>query len=151
MRSRIFCQFIAALFAFCPYTTGGAPQDHQYVHASITLSRDSIQAGGQTELRVMLDPEEGIHISADPPPTIVLDSSVVVRLAGRPTLSTASSGYVNTEAPIKFGIVVDTDAHEGVQRLKGMCLYYYCSDREQWCKRGHQHFGLTLHVDTPNR
>jgi hypothetical protein len=141
----------AAAIGFPSRSAGSVPQDQHYVRASVTLSRDSIEAGRTGGIVVTFAPEEGIHVNVDPAPEIRLDSVASAHLTGSPMLSTTSMGFLNTDSPINFALQVNPDAPEGAQNLKGVCIYYFCSDVEKWCVRARQPFELTLQVEKPPR
>jgi hypothetical protein len=142
--------FTAAI-GFPSRAAGSVPQDQHYVRASVTLSRDSIEAGSTCGILVTFVPEDGIHVNVDPAPEIRLDSVTSAHLAGSPMLSTTSRGFLNPDSPVDFAIQVDPDAPEGTKNLKGVCTYYYCSDAEKWCVRARQPFELKLQVEKPTR
>jgi hypothetical protein len=142
---------VALAAGFSSRATGCVLEDQHDVRTSVTLSRDSIVAGSKGGILVTFAPDDGIHINIDPEPEIRLDSLAPAHLTGPPVFSATSSGFLNTDAPVNFAILVNPDAPEGTQNLKGICIYYYCSDTEKWCVRARQPFELTLQVEKPPR
>ena len=54
--------------------------------------------------------------------------------------------YLDLAKPLRFPVALAADAPKGPQELKANVLYFYCSKREGWCRRGNAEVRFTVDV-----
>ena len=95
------------------------------------------KTAGSGEVAVTFAPRDpDVHINANPAPRLKLDTAQKVlgeKAGARP--SVGSEKYVDTTFPVVFPVTVLTPVR-GEQAVKGSLTYYYCSQREGWCRKG---------------
>ncbi|MFI5006403.1 MAG: hypothetical protein ACHQKZ_03155 [Solirubrobacterales bacterium] len=87
------------------------------------------------------DPD--VHINEDPAPRLRLDleqSALVDKQPPPPKTATTfdpdTARYVDVKKPVRFPVAFAADAPKGPQSVKATVVYFYCSQREAWCRRG---------------
>lgn len=126
---------------------GAAPR-HFDVVATFDPPR---KAGGLAHVAVRfaaLDPD--VHINEEPAPRLKLDltQAVLVDKQAPPPDKTAdwdpdNPRYLDLGKPVRFPVAFAPTAPRGGQTVKGTVVYFYCSSREGWCRRG------SAEVDVP--
>ena len=89
------------------------------------------------EVAVTFEPKDpDVHINTNPGPRLKLDSAQKL-LGDKPGVkaSAGSEKYVDTTFPVVFPVSVLSPLR-GEQTVKGSLVYYYCSHREGWCRKG---------------
>lgn len=87
------------------------------------------------------DPD--VHINEEPPPRLRLDLEQSVFLDKQPpppktvtTFDPDTARYLDVKKPVRFPVAFAADAPKGPQSVKASVVYFYCSQREAWCRRG---------------
>jgi hypothetical protein len=75
--------------------------------------------------RLKLDPEQTILIDKEPP-----------RPTGGPAPDPEHAKYLDPATPVKFRVAVAPGAAKGRHAVKGTVTYFFCSKRENWCRKG---------------
>lgn len=138
-----------ALLFICFHGTAGIPGDppsNQYVKVAAALVDSTLSPGGRGEILITLKPIEGIHINADPAPEFSVDSGSVAKAIGAPRGKKDDRGYLSVGEPVRQEIVIAPMAAPGEHHVRGLFIYYYCSDTEGWCMRYRQAVALTVIV-----
>ena len=52
--------------------------------------------------------------------------------------------YLDLSKPVRFAVTVAPDAAKGLSALKTTLSYFYCSKRENWCRKGTADFDLSV-------
>jgi hypothetical protein len=84
-----------------------------------------------------------VQIDEEPAPRLKLDlgQSVLVdkQLAAPKTTAAydpVTARYLDLKKPVQFPVELATGAPRGPQTVKASVVYFFCSQREGWCRRG---------------
>ncbi len=99
-------------------------------------------ASGAIEVTfVPRDPD--VHINEEPAPRLKIDfeqSALVDKQAplprSVPTFDPDTARYLDLKKPVRFPVAFGPRAPKGPQSVKVNVVYFYCSQREGWCRRG---------------
>jgi hypothetical protein len=88
-----------------------------------------------------LDPD--VRLNETPAPRLKLDLTQDV-LTDRqapaprriPTYDPLTAKYLDLSEPVRFPVAVSPTAPAGPQRVQAQVVFFYCSVREAWCRRG---------------
>jgi hypothetical protein len=86
------------------------------------------------------DPD--VKINEEPAPRLTLDPmQIVLDDKQPPPKAGAVADPENVKSldlaiPVRFAVALRPTAPKGEQMVKGNVVYFYCSKREGWCKRG---------------
>jgi hypothetical protein len=119
---------------------GAAPR-HFEVAASFEPPK---KAGAPAHVAVSFSPlDPDVHINEEPAPRLKLDISQAVlvdKQAPAPDKAAEwdpdNPRYLDLGRPVKFPVAIAPAAPRGGQTVKGTVVYFYCSSREGWCRRG---------------
>jgi hypothetical protein len=88
-----------------------------------------------------LDPD--VHVNETPAPQLRLDLAQTVLEDRQPKASTAippfdpaTAKYLDLQQPVRFPVAIAKGAPRGAQEVKASVVFFYCSSREAWCRRG---------------
>jgi hypothetical protein len=88
-----------------------------------------------------LDPD--LKLNETPAPRLKLELTQAVledrqppAAPGVPDYDPATAKYIDTQKPVRFKVAIAKAAPRGPQEVKASVVYFYCSTREQWCRRG---------------
>ncbi len=56
----------------------------------------------------------------------------------------ANVKYLDLSKPVRFAVTPAPDAAKGMSRVKTTLSYFYCSKRENWCRKGTADFDLAV-------
>jgi len=118
-----------------------SPARHIEVAATFEPAR---KAGANAAVAVTfraLDPD--VHVNETPAPQLRLDLAQAVLEDRQPTVSTAvpafdpaTAKYLDLQKPVRFPVAVSKAAPHGAHEVKASVVFFYCSSREAWCRRG---------------
>jgi hypothetical protein len=102
------------------------------------------RAGGIASVAVIfraLDPD--LRVNESPAPRLRLDLAQTV-LSDRqappasdaPAYDPLTARYLDLSKPVLFPVAIAPAAPKGPQTVKASVVYFYCSQREAWCRRG---------------
>jgi hypothetical protein len=129
-----------------------APVKHFDVAASFMAPA---KPGGSPFVGVLFSPTDpDVHINEIPPPRLELEAGQKVLVDKQPK-PPASEGemdpdltkYLDLSRPVKFPVVIARGASSGTHSVRAKVIFFYCSKREGWCRRGAE--PLELSVDVP--
>jgi hypothetical protein len=87
------------------------------------------------------DPD--VHINEEPAPRLKLDleqSAFIDKQPAPPksvpTFDPDTARYLDLKKPVRFPVAFAPSAPKGPQGVKVNVVYFYCSQREGWCRRG---------------
>jgi hypothetical protein len=88
-----------------------------------------------------LDPDVRVNETPAPRLKLDLDQTVLVDkqspVSGRvPDYEPLTAKYLDTALPVRFPVAVAPTAPSGSHSVKASVVYFYCSTREAWCRRG---------------
>ncbi|HEY3121786.1 MAG TPA: hypothetical protein VGL15_14265 [Vicinamibacteria bacterium] len=97
------------------------------------------RAGVPAAVEVRFTPADpDVHINRFPPPRLDLEPlQGVLKLSPVPAAKPApeDAKYLGAAEPYRFSVVAK-GATAGAQTVKGTVTYFYCSQREGWCRKG---------------
>jgi len=95
--------------------------------------------------------EPGVHINEQPAPRFALAADQAVLDYQAPATKAAAIDPAQVKAldlskPVRFPVSVRAGAPKGPQSVKGTVTYFYCSEREHWCRKGSEDVAVTVPV-----
>ena len=95
------------------------------------------------------DPD--VNINEDPAPRIKFAAGSPLVAPPPPKSSgaipdPANAHYLDLSRPVRFAVTVAADATKGAAAAKTTLSYFYCSKRENWCRKGTADFDLVVVV-----
>ncbi len=142
--------FYLLLVSFSGFLLAGekpSPGTNQYIQFKASVVEKSIKPGATGTIQIMLTPKKGIHINTDPAMSIKLDSSpAIAKVDPLHNSKDDSTGYLISSTPITAEFTVAKNAKPGKITVKGMFIYFFCSDAEGWCNRYKQPIELTATI-----
>lgn len=93
------------------------------------------------------DPD--VYINEEPAPRIKFAAGAPLVAPPPPKSSgvipdPANVKYLDLAKPVRFAVTPATDAAKGMSRVKTTLSYFYCSKRENWCRKGTADFDLAV-------
>lgn len=129
------------LVAVVPVATLGAPVRHFEVTAAFAPSRTAASDGAVAVTFHALDPD--FRVNETPAPRLKLDLVQTVLVDKQPPPTTQdpdydplTARYLDAAKPVLFPVAVAPTAPKGPHEVKATVVYFYCSTRESWCRRG---------------
>ena len=138
----------ALLLTLVPAAVLGASVRHFDVAASFEPSRKAGAPGAVAVSFRALDPD--VKVNESPAPRLKLDIAQGVLVdrqapapAQVPDYDPLTARYLDTSRPVLFPVAIAPGASKGEHSVKASVVYFYCSTREAWCRRG------TVEVEIP--
>ena len=114
-------------------------------HFDVTATFAPAKKAGVTAAVVVtfrpLDPD--VRVNETPAPRLRLDLTQGVLVDKQapassqvPDYDPLSAKYLDTARPVSFAVGVAPTAPKGAHEVKASVVYFYCSTREAWCRRG---------------
>jgi hypothetical protein len=93
------------------------------------------------------DPD--VFVNEDPAPRIKFAAGAPLVAPPPPKSSgvipdPANVKYLDLAKPVRFSVTTAPDASQGMSRVKTTLSYFYCSKRENWCRKGSSDFDLAV-------
>ena len=141
---------LACVLVLAAAAPPGSPSKHFDVAAAFAPSK----AGGEAAVSVLFSPTDpDVRINEEPAPRLKLEPGQAV-LVDRQKPSKARSNEVDPEKtryldlakPLRFPVALAAEAPKGPRELKANVVYFYCSKREGWCRRGNAEVRFTVDV-----
>jgi hypothetical protein len=129
----------------------GTPPKHFEIAASFSAPS---QTGGDGSVNVLFSPTDpDVHVNEEPAPRLKLEPGQAV-LVDRQKPGVAHSidvdpekaRYLDLAKPLRFPVAFAAAAPKGPQDLMATVVYFYCSKREGWCRRGSAEVHFTVEV-----
>ena len=99
------------------------------------------EAGAVAVTFQALDPD--VKVNETPAPRLKLDLAQTVLEDRQPPPSMhaadfdpATAQYLDTTRPVRFPVALSKHAPRGEHEVSASVVYFYCSTREAWCRRG---------------
>ena len=131
MTSSVLVIVMAAALPSLDVSTAESP------HFDVSAQFRAGKTPASGEVAVTFEPKDpDVHINTTPPPRLKLDAAQKLlgeKTGARPSLG--SDKYVDTTFPVVFPVSVLAPVRRD-ETVKGSVTYYYCSQREHWCRKG---------------
>lgn len=122
---------------------GAAPGGSPHFDVSASFLAPAKRGGAASVAVTFVARDPDVNVNEDPPPRLKLDPSqrvLVDRQAPATTKPPAADDdhprYLDLEHPVLFPVGIAPGAPKGSQAVKATVVYFYCSKREGWCRRG---------------
>jgi len=124
-----------------PAALAAGPQKHFDLLASFEPPQTAGADGAVAVTFRTLDPD--VRLNEAPAPRLKLDLTQDV-LADRqalpprrvPAYDPLTAKYLDLAVPVRFPVAISPTAPSGAQRVEAQVVFFYCSVREAWCRRG---------------
>jgi hypothetical protein len=140
---------LSLLLVASPLAAG--PQSHFDLLASFDPPERAGEDGAVVVNFRPLDPD--LRLNESPAPRLNLDLAQTVLVdrqtpAARavPAYDPLTAKYLDVEKPVRFPVAISPLAPAGSQQVEAEVVYFYCSVREAWCRRGTTEIELTVPV-----
>lgn len=87
-----------------------------------------------TDPDVNINEEPSARLTLDPAQTILVDRQPPAKLAM--AVDPATAKYIDLGRPVRFAAALHPKAAKGTHDVKGKVVYFYCSKKQGWCRRG---------------
>ncbi len=102
------------------------------------------KTGGNGSVAVSFQPlDPDVHVNESPAPRLKLDLLQAVLVDKQPPAPSSvpdydpsTAKYLDLAKPVLFPVALAKGAPKGDQVVKGSVVFFYCSQRENWCRRG---------------
>jgi hypothetical protein len=139
------------LLALLPATALAGPLRHFEVTASFTPPKKASGVGAVAVTFHALDPD--LRINEVPAPRLKLDLLQTVLEDRQPPASgeapaydPLTAKYLDLAKPILFPAAVAAVAPRGENLVPATVVFFYCSQREDWCRRGSAEIEIPVRV-----
>jgi hypothetical protein len=129
------------LVAFVPALALAAPARHFDVTAAFAPAKTASTSAAVTVTFRALDPD--VKVNETPAPRLKLDLAQTVLVDRQapassqvPDYDPLTAAYLDTAKPVLFPVAIAPTAPKGAHEVKASVVYFYCSTREAWCRRG---------------
>lgn len=129
------------LVALVPAATLAASARHFDVIADFEAPKKPGADGAVAVTFRALDPD--VRVNESPAPRLRLDLTETVLVDRQapaprqvPDYDPANARYLDTSRPVLFPVAISPVAPRGQHEVKASVVYFYCSTREAWCRRG---------------
>lgn len=119
-----------------------ASSSSPYVTVSAAFVPPS-KAGASPQVAVSLVPRDpDVRVNEEPAPRLKLDAEETVLLDKQPPAAKFSAydpqtaKYLDPALPVHLAVAVKPTAPRGKHMVKAKVVYFYCSKREGWCRKG---------------
>jgi hypothetical protein len=131
----------ALLLALLPAAAQAGPARHFDVTAAFAPAK---KAGGSAAVVVTFRPlDPDVRVNETPAPRLRLDLTQAVLVDKQapassrvPDYDPIAAKYLDTARPVSFPVGIAPTAPKGAHEVKASVVYFYCSTREAWCRRG---------------
>jgi hypothetical protein len=124
-----------------PVALAAGPHEHFDLLASFDAPEKTGENGAVAVTFRVLDPD--VKLNETPAPRLKLDLTQDVLIDHQappprriPTYDPLTATYVDLAEPVRFPVSISPTAPAGLQRVEAEVVFFYCSVREAWCRRG---------------
>ncbi len=132
---------ILLLVALVPAAAVAAPARHFEVTAAFNAPRAASADGAVAVTFLAVDPD--LKVNENPAPRLKLDLAQAVLVDKQPPPATQvpdydplTARYLDPAKPVLFPVAIAPTAPKGPHEVKASVVFFYCSTREAWCRRG---------------
>jgi hypothetical protein len=129
------------LLLLVPAALVAGPNEHFDLLASFELPAEAGGVGAVAVTFRALDPD--VRLNEKPAPRLKLDLTQDVLVdrqppapARVPAWDPLTAEYLDLAEPVRFPVAVSPTAPTGLRRVEAEVVFFYCSVREAWCRRG---------------
>lgn len=129
------------LAALVPAGALAASTRHFDVTASFNPPKKASAHGTVAVTFRALDPD--VKVNETPAPRLKLDLAQAVLVDRQPPASSQvpdydplTARYLDLAKPVLFPVAIAPTAPRGEHEVRASVVYFYCSTREAWCRRG---------------
>ena len=97
--------------------------------------------------------DSAIYVNEQPAPRLKLDPLQTVLVDKQPPSSDKGPDFdpenpraLDLAKPVRFPVAIAKDAPRGAHGVKATVIYFYCSKREAWCRRGATEIDIPVDV-----
>jgi hypothetical protein len=126
---------------FVPALALAAPARHFDVTAAFSPAKSASTSAAVAVTFRALDPD--VKVNETPAPRLKLDLAQTVLVDRQvpptsqvPDYDPLTARYLDTAKPVLFPVAIAPTAPKGTHEVKASVVYFYCSTREAWCRRG---------------
>ena len=137
--------------ALVPAATLAAPARHFEVTAAFTSPRASSRDGAVAVTFLAVDPD--LKVNENPAPRLKLDLMQPVLVDKQapaanqvPDYDPLTARYLDPAKPVLFPVAIAPAAPKGAHEVKASVVFFYCSTREAWCRRGSADISIPVTV-----
>ena len=124
-----------------PAAALAAPARHFDVTAAFTAAETTAASAAVAVTFRPLDPD--VKVNETPAPRLKLDLAQTVLVDRQappssqvPDYDPLTARYLDPAKPVLFPVAIAPTAPAGSHSVKASVVYFYCSTRESWCRRG---------------
>jgi hypothetical protein len=139
------------LVALLPAATGAAPDRHFEVTAAFSAPRTRAGNGAVAVTFLAVDPD--LKVNESPAPRLRLDLAQAVLVDKQapppsqvPDYDPLTARYLDPAKPVLFPVAIAATAPKGAHEVKASVVFFYCSTREAWCRRGSADISIPVTV-----
>jgi hypothetical protein len=123
-------------------------------HFALSAHFEPARAGQPAAVAVTFTgTDRDVHINEEPAPRLKLSPLETVLVDKQPPPSGKAPAFdpetartLDTSKPVRFPVAVAPAAAKGSQNVKATVVYFYCSKREGWCRRGSTEIEVSVPV-----
>ena len=127
--------------ALVPAATLAAPARHFEVTAAFNPPRAVSSDGAVAVTFLAVDPD--LKVNENPAPRLKLDLAQAVLVDKQPPPANQvpdydplTARYLDPAKPVLFPVAIAKTAPKGTHEVRASVVFFYCSTREAWCRRG---------------
>ncbi len=139
------------LVALVPAAAVAAPARHFEVTAAFTAPR-AASADGAVAV-TFLPVDRDLKVNENPAPRLKLDLAQTVLVDKQPPPANLvpdydplTARYLDPAKPVLFPVAIAPSAPKGAHEVKASVVFFYCSTREAWCRRGSADIAIPVTV-----
>lgn len=121
--------------------------DNQDVRFEFTLNRSEYARGDTGTIFVFLTPNEGVHVNTEPPIECEFGKQSHITFGTKTVMpKDSATGYLDAQQPVAISFMLDKKTPAGAYTIHGKLKYFFCSEKEGWCKQFVQPLTLKIQV-----
>jgi hypothetical protein len=139
------------LLCLLPAAAGADPLRHFALEATFVPAKKAAAKAAVAVSFRALDPD--LRLNESPAPRLKLDLSQTVLVDEQPPAASAppsedplAARYHDLSRPLLFPVSISPLAPAGEHVVKASVIFFYCSQREAWCRRGSAEIELGVQV-----
>jgi hypothetical protein len=128
-------------FLLLPVALAAGTHEHFDVLASYEAPEEAGGVGAVAVTFRALDPD--VRLNEKPAPRLKLELTQDVLVDRQPppprrlpTWDPLAATYLDLDEPVRFPVAVSPTAPDGTRTVEAQVVFFYCSVREAWCRRG---------------
>lgn len=142
---------VLPFLALLPSVALAAPPRHFELTAAFVPAKKAGAIASVAVTFLPLDPD--VRVNESPAPRLRLDEAQAVLVdrqppaeGGVPDYDPLTARYVDLSRPVLFPVALAKGAPRGEHPVKANVVFFYCSQRESWCRRGNAEVTIPVTV-----